>query len=118
MRCAASPRAYQHGVDDYRAAFLRRDASGKPIHDASTDAAVADIQKYVYAGDPDARAKILDGVGYYDKDGALDVRDVEAQLRWFTEQGLVKPGVEPGRRDRHAVPADACHDRVAAARVG
>lgn len=88
--------AYQHGVADYRQAFLRRDAEGKPVHDASTDAAVTDIQKFVYTGDPNAREKILDGVGYYDEGGALDVRDVEAQLRWFIDQGLVKPGVEPG----------------------
>lgn len=87
-------RAYQHGVADYREAFLRRGAGGKPIYGAATDAAIADIQHYVFAGDPEARDKILDGVGYYDEGGALDVRDVEAQLRWFVEQGLVKPGVE------------------------
>ncbi|HYZ63110.1 MAG TPA: ABC transporter substrate-binding protein [Acetobacteraceae bacterium] len=87
--------AYQHGVADYREAFLRRDAEGRPIHDGKTDAAIADIQRYVFTGDPAAREKILDGVGYYNEGGALDVRDVEAQLRWFVAQGLVKPGVEP-----------------------
>ena len=109
-------RAYEHGVEDYRAAFFRRDAQGKPIRDAKTDAAIADIQKYVYAGDPDARQKILDGVGYYDKDGALDVNDVEAQLRWFVAQGLVKPGVRT--RPTSSTPASfrRCrrNDRVAA----
>ena len=40
--CAASPRAYQHGVADYREAFLRLDAQGNPIVDAKTDAAIAD----------------------------------------------------------------------------
>ena len=87
--------AYQHGVADYREAFLRQSADGKPVHDATTDAAIADIQKYVFAGDPTGPAKILDGVGYYDEGGALDLKDVEAQLRWFIEQGLVKQLGEP-----------------------
>lgn len=83
-------RAYQRGVADYRAAFLRLDATGKPIHDAGTDAAIAAITKYVFVNDPDARAKILDGVGYYDADGALDVADVIAQFEWFKAQDMVK----------------------------
>ncbi len=87
--------AYRHGVSDYREAFLRHDAQNQPIRDASTDAAVADIQTFVFTGDPAAREKILDGVGYYDEAGALDAKDVAEQLRWFTEQGLVKPGVDP-----------------------
>ena len=87
--------AYQHGVADYRAAFLRHDAAGRPAHDAATDAAVADIEKYVFTGDPNAREKIVSGVGYYDKGGALDAKDVEAQLHWFVAQGLVKSGAAP-----------------------
>jgi NitT/TauT family transport system substrate-binding protein len=83
-------RAYQQGVADYRAAFLRHDAAGKPIADAKTDAAIAQIEKYVFTGDPHAREKILAGVGYYDADGALDVADVTRQLNWFKAQGLVK----------------------------
>src|SRR3954451_2072528 len=86
-------RAYQRGVADYREAFLRLDAQGKPVYDAKTDAMIPLLQKYVFAGDPDARRKILEGVGYYDEGGALDVKDVGRQLRWFVEQGLVKPGV-------------------------
>jgi NitT/TauT family transport system substrate-binding protein len=88
-------RAYQHGVADYREAFLRLDAQGKPIYDAKTDAVIPLIQKYVFIGDPDGRRKILEGVGYYDEGAALDVKDVERQFRWFVEQGLVKPGAEP-----------------------
>jgi len=87
--------AYRKGVDDYRAAFLRLDAQGRPIVDAVTDAAIPLITKYVFTGDPAARAKILDGVGYYDAGGALDVADVEAQYTWFAAQGLVKPGIDP-----------------------
>jgi NitT/TauT family transport system substrate-binding protein len=83
-------RAYQKGVADYREAFLRQDAGGKPIVDAKTDAVIPLIEKYVFTGDPHAREKILAGVGYYDAGGALDVADVTEQLRWFKAQDLVK----------------------------
>jgi len=86
----AFAKAYQRGVADYREAFLRKDAAGKPILDASTDAAIALIEKYVFTGDPHAREKILGGVGYYDAGGALDVADIARQLNWFKAQGLVK----------------------------
>jgi NitT/TauT family transport system substrate-binding protein len=82
--------AYEHGVADYREAFLRLDAAGHPIADDKTDAAIPLLTKYVFTGDPDARRKILDGVGYYDPNGALDVADVLDQVRWFKAQGLVK----------------------------
>jgi NitT/TauT family transport system substrate-binding protein len=87
--------AYQKGVADYRDAFLRLDAQGRPIIDAKTDAVIPLITKYVFVGDPAARAKILDGVGYYAAGGALDVGDVEAQYNWFVTQGLVKAHVDP-----------------------
>ena len=88
-------KAYQRGVADYRAAFLRLDAQGKPIVDAKTDAAIPLITNYVFTGDPDARTKILNGVGYYDDGGALDVADVLDQVRWFKAQGLVKGEADP-----------------------
>jgi NitT/TauT family transport system substrate-binding protein len=97
--------AYQRGVADYRDAFLRLDAAGHPVVDAKTDAAIALLTKYVFTGDPDARRKILDGVGYYDAGGALDVADVLDQVRWFKEQGLVKGNGDPARMvDTHFLP--------------
>jgi NitT/TauT family transport system substrate-binding protein len=87
--------AYQRGVADYRQAFLRLDAAGHPVIDATTDAAIPLLTKYVFTGDPDARRKILEGVGYYDAGGALDVPDVLAQVRWFKAQGLVKGDTDP-----------------------
>lgn len=87
--------AYQKGVADYRAAFLRLDARGKPVVDATTDAVIPLIEKYVFTGDPKARDKIIAGVGYYDAGGALDVRGVLAQLEWFKGQGLVKGDAAP-----------------------
>jgi NitT/TauT family transport system substrate-binding protein len=88
-------RAYLKGVADYREAFLRRDAAGKPVSDAKTDAVIAAIGKYVFKGDPDAARKIVDGVGYYDPNAALDVVDVTAQLKWFEAQGMVKGDIDP-----------------------
>ena len=88
-------RAYAHGVDDYRAAFLRLDPAGRPVVDDATRAAIAPIRKYVFANDADAAAKIIDGAGYYDAGGMLDVADVAAQLRWFEAQGLVKGAIDP-----------------------
>lgn len=97
--------AYQHGVADYRDAFLRLDATGHPVVDAKTDAAVALLTKYVFTGDPNARQKILSGVGYYDVGGALDVKDVENQVRWFKAQGLVKGDMDPAAMlDTHFLP--------------
>jgi NitT/TauT family transport system substrate-binding protein len=87
--------AYQRGVADYREAFLRLGPDGKPIVDAKTDAVIPLLEKYVFTGDPNARQKILDGVGYYDAGGALDVKDVLAQIAWFREQGLVKGDSDP-----------------------
>ncbi|MEO8716402.1 MAG: ABC transporter substrate-binding protein, partial [Acetobacteraceae bacterium] len=81
--------AYRHGVDDYNKAFF----SGPP--GAEADAVIPLITKYVYTGDPNARAKILAGVSTYSPGGALDVKDVLAQLAWFREQGLVKGDADP-----------------------
>jgi NitT/TauT family transport system substrate-binding protein len=88
-------RAYQKGVADYREAFLRHDAQGKPIIDAKTDAVIPLISKYVFTGDPKARDKIISGVGYYDAGAALDVADVMEQLQWFRAQGMVKGDSDP-----------------------
>lgn len=88
-------RAYQKGVADYRVAFLRLDAQGSPVVDTNTDAVIPLIAKYVFAGDPNARDKIIGGAGYYDAGAALDVADVIAQLRWFKAQDLVKGDADP-----------------------
>ena len=88
-------KAYQRGVADYRHAFLRRDASGNPVVDASTAAAIANIVTYVFTGDPAAREKILGGTGWYDEGAALDVADVKEQLRWFKSRDQVKGDADP-----------------------
>ena len=97
--------AYQHGVADYREAFLRQDDAGHMVVDAKTDAAIPLITKYVFIGDPNGRRKILEGVGYYDVGGALDVADVLNQVRWFKAQGLVKGDTDPAEMlDTHFLP--------------
>ena len=64
------------------------------------------LTKYVFTGDPDARRKVLDGVGYYDAGGALDVQDVLDQVRWFRQQGLVKGDADPASMlDTRFLPA-------------
>ncbi len=88
-------KAYQRGVADFRHAFLRRDAAGKPVVDASTDAAVTNISVYVFTGDPAAREKIIGGAGWYDEGAALDVVDVKEQLRWFKSRDQVKGDADP-----------------------
>ncbi|MGE0419447.1 MAG: ABC transporter substrate-binding protein, partial [Acetobacteraceae bacterium] len=88
-------KAYQRGVADYREAFLRLGADGKLIADAKTDAAIPAITAYVFTNDPDARRKILQGVGHYDAGGALDVADVVEQVRWFRSQDLAKGDSDP-----------------------
>ena len=97
--------AYQRGVADYREAFLRRDAAGKPVIDGKTDAAIANITVYVFTGDAKAREKILEGVGYYDAGAPLDVGDVKQQLRVFRQRGRVKGDADPDTLiDTHFMP--------------
>ncbi len=88
--------AYQRGIAAYRAAFLRVDAAGAAQYGPATDAAIADITKYVFIGDPLAGDKIKAGLGWYDEGGALNVADVRNQLAWFSAQGMVKGEVDAG----------------------
>jgi NitT/TauT family transport system substrate-binding protein len=78
--------AYQKGVADYRAAFL-----DKTVPDTQ---AIADIQRFILSSDPQAATKIRDNIGWYDKEAALDVADVTAQLAWFTAQTMVKGNID------------------------
>lgn len=88
-------KAYQRGVADYREAFLRLDAKGQTVVDEKTDLTIPLLTRYVFTSDPEARTKILAGVGYYDAGGALDVADVIDQVRWFRAQDLVKGSSDP-----------------------
>lgn len=87
--------AYQKGVAEYRAAFLRVDAQHRPIYDAVTAAAIPLISRYVFTSDPAAGAKIEAGAGWYDEGAPLDVADIRAQVAWFHAQGLVRGEIDP-----------------------
>ena len=66
-----------------------------PMVAQSTDSAKADGNASGDDSQEAARRKILEGVGYYDAGGALDVSDVINQLEWFRAQGLVKGDADP-----------------------
>ncbi len=76
-------KAYQQGIDDYRAAFIDGDANQEEMLNL--------IHKYVYSDEDAAKAlpKIKDGVMYIEKDGRLDVADIYKQIKWYKDRGLV-----------------------------
>lgn len=90
-------KAYQKGLADYAAAFLRRKGDGSPIHDEATTKAATQIAKYVYASDPpDVGAKkTIASAFYVDAQGRLDVADIVKQVEWMKAQGLVEASVDP-----------------------
>ena len=71
-----------------------RFTSPDAISGRATESAIAAIEKYVFTSDPDAAAKIREGVGWYDEGAALDTADVRAQLAWFTAQNMVKGPID------------------------
>src|SRR5699024_4352444 len=82
--------AYQHGVADYRAAFIDGDQ-------AMQAKVVAMIHKYVYSDQPAAKAdpKIRNGAMFITKGAALDADDVRAQVHWYQQLGLVNKSADP-----------------------
>lgn len=90
-------KAYQKGLADYAAAFLKKDASGKRVFDEATDRAAAQIAKYVYPSDPPdiGAKKTVASAFYVDPQGRLDVADIVKQIDWMKAQGLVDSAVDP-----------------------
>ena len=83
--------AYRHGAADYAAAMLRHDSYGKLRIDAKARAAAAAIGLYIYPGrDPNSTTPVVaSGVYYMDAQARLDLPDLERQVAWFKEQGLI-----------------------------
>ncbi|HLI20969.1 MAG TPA: ABC transporter substrate-binding protein [Stellaceae bacterium] len=77
-------RAQQHGLDDYRAAFIGPDE--KLQFGPSAPAILAILGKYT--GQPEADIRL--GITYLDPQSRIDVNDVERQIAWFRAQGMVK----------------------------
>lgn len=90
-------KAYQQGLADYAAAFLKKDGSGARVFDEATAQAAAQIAKYVYPSDPaDLGAKKTTASAFYvDAQGRLDVADIVKQIDWMKAQGLVDAAVDP-----------------------
>jgi NitT/TauT family transport system substrate-binding protein len=90
-------RAYQRGCADYAAALMQRDAKGARVFDASSDAAAAEIAKYVYPGDPlDKSVPLVEASAFpADAAGRLNVGDIYNQIAWMKSQGLVDATVDP-----------------------
>ncbi|WP_206378263.1 ABC transporter substrate-binding protein [Sneathiella limimaris] len=78
-------KAYARGIADYDAVMQNQDKDP-----AATDAMVNLIHKYVYADRPIEKAAppIKAGAVYLNAGAALDVKDVEKQLKWFQKHKL------------------------------
>lgn len=89
-------KAYRRGAADYAAAFMKRDASGARMMDATADEAAALIGKHVYPADPaaEAVAKVKASASAIDPDARLDLADIERQIAWYKKEGLADAGVD------------------------
>ena len=78
-------KAYAKGIADYRAVML--DQNKDP---AATEAMVRLLHKYIYESRPYEKAApgIKAGAVYMNAGAALDIKNVEAQLKWFQSQKL------------------------------
>lgn len=90
-------RAYQRGCADYAATLMQRDAQGVRVFGGSSEAAAAQIAKYVYPGDPLEKSVPLVEASAFPADSSarLDVGDIYTQIAWMKSQGLVDASVDP-----------------------
>ena len=77
-------RAYRRGMRAYHDAFTGPD--GKPAEGPAAPEFLAIMGKYLNQSAAEARL----GVGYFDPDARLDVKDVLHQIAWFKAQGMLK----------------------------
>ncbi|MEO9613267.1 MAG: ABC transporter substrate-binding protein [Nitratireductor sp.] len=79
-------RAYAKGIADFNRVMLAADADP-----AEREEMVKIIHKYVYNERPyeDAAPLIISGAMNLNEAGALDITDVEKQMKWFQDAGLV-----------------------------
>ena len=90
-------RAYQKGCADYAEAFMKKDASGARVFNASSDAAAAIITKYVYPNEPADKGAALVKASAFpaDAQARLDVSDIYKQIAWMKGEKLVDAKVDP-----------------------
>jgi NitT/TauT family transport system substrate-binding protein len=86
-------KAYKRAIADYNNVMV--DQKKDP---AATEAMVKLIHKYVYNERPYEKAApgIKAGAVYMAQDAALDVKNVEKQLKWFQEQKLAPASLKVG----------------------
>jgi hypothetical protein len=76
--------AYLRATKAFHDAFTGPD--GKPKDGPQAQDFLAVMGKYLNQSPEQARL----GVGYYDPDARIDVKDVLHQIAWFKEQGMLK----------------------------
>jgi NitT/TauT family transport system substrate-binding protein len=88
-------RAYVRGLQDY--AVLNALAAGDREQAARARDVAAIIARYVYrTEDPESGIrKVQENAFYVDPAGHVDVDDIERQIRWYREQGLVRDDIGP-----------------------
>lgn len=88
-------KAYQRGLSDYAAAFLKRDAEGKRVFGAEAEAALPILQKWV---DPKPSAEVVrESANFMDAQGRLRVADIYAQVAWYKAEGMLEGPVDPAQ---------------------
>ena len=81
-------RAFRKAARDYHDAFTGPDE--KRADQPTAPEILAIMSKYL-GQTPD---QLRSAVGYVDRDGRLDVKDIERQVAWFKSQGLLKSSVD------------------------
>lgn len=81
-------RVFRKGAADYAAAFISAD--NKRIDGPTAPEILAIIAKNVHQT-PEQVAK---AIPYLDPKGALDAKDIDHQLDWFREQGMLKSNIK------------------------
>jgi NitT/TauT family transport system substrate-binding protein len=85
-------RAYQRGLADYAAAFLRKDDAGKRVFGAEAQALMPVLEKWV---EPKPTLQLAEAsANYMDAQGRLLVGDIYKQVAWYQAQGLVDRTVQ------------------------
>jgi NitT/TauT family transport system substrate-binding protein len=84
-------RAYKKGLKDYSVLNAQQNKTD-PATIAEARAAAAVLASYVYPDQPSEEAitKVLASALYVDPDGEVDLDDIEKQINWYYDQGLIK----------------------------
>ncbi|MEJ1160988.1 ABC transporter substrate-binding protein [Prosthecomicrobium sp. N25] len=88
--------AYQKGMADYAAAFLRVDGKGERVVDETAKSAAALVGKHVYPADSAdvAAPKVIESAVAVDEKARIDFADIERQIAWNKAEKLVTPEVD------------------------